>query len=109
MEKEDVYVPEYPGKKVFEKYHGIPAEEYLQKTKEAIEQFIRNTNYTYTIKTSGKTQRTQRNIKKVFVTVTDDTIKIEADGNKYSIQPTKWGTDIVFLFILFQSILRDSS
>jgi hypothetical protein len=39
--KHSVYVPEYPGKPVFEKYHGIPAKYFFRRIAQAARNFCR--------------------------------------------------------------------
>jgi hypothetical protein len=96
VKKQDVFVPQYPAQEVFEKYHGVPHEEYLSKAKEALEEFLTASNDDFfSVRTlEGRTRKIKSHL---TVSISGDQIKIEAptDGFSYSIKPTKWGTDSV--------------
>ena len=90
--RQNVFVPEYPSKKVYEEYHGIPEEEYLLKTKEALMKFINERTCKFTVRTL---RSTEKNIEHLFVNNSSDGyIKIHSDGViQEAIKPTKYGFD----------------
>ena len=89
--KQNVFVPAFPGKPVFEEYHGVPVTEYLQEAEKAAKRFAKE----YT----GKVQFVIKGIANYAVARTT-TLYVNRVGeylviNGYRIKPTKWGTDTV--------------
>jgi len=90
--KEEVYVRQYPGKPVFDQYHGVPAEEYIQKAGEAFAAFLeKHSCKKYFVKTLTSSIKYDHDSMHASV----DTKKEEIAINGHSINPTKWGTDEV--------------
>jgi hypothetical protein len=93
--KQNVFVPSYPGISVHEAYHGIPADDYLQKTKESIDKFVNATQCIYSVRTL---REKSGGITKVSTKITENNnIEIDAGGQVFAIHPTKWGIDTVGL------------
>lgn len=90
--KQNVFVPEYPGKPVYEGYHGIPANEYIQRTAMALEEFIQQRKCTFSIRTLNGTRKFIYN---PIVNISGDQIVVNAEGSTISINPTKYGLDTV--------------
>lgn len=106
MSKQNVFVPEYPGRPVFDQYNGIPHDEYLKKTKEAVDKFVSECDKCgYSIEGwqshGGVVDRitTPERVTEVKTMMNEKESELEifAGGTKWSIRPTKWGVDRVGL------------
>ena len=84
--KQTVFVPEYPGKPVYEGYHGIPHNQFAERAREAARKFtIQQKCSRYSIRTVNGTFYYND------VTISGDNETIMVNG--HSIKPTKWGVD----------------
>lgn len=100
--KQSVFVPEFPGKPVYDAYHGVPASEYLEKSKEALDKFVRECdNCAYSLEGwqthNGKlNRRTAHFATDVKTSITENgKLEVFAGGTTFQVNPTKYGTDQV--------------
>lgn len=100
--KQNVFVPEYPGKPVYEAYHGVPASEYLERSKQALDKFIRECDKcTYSLEGwqthNGKfNRRTAHLVTDVKTSITENgKLEVFAGGTTFQVNPPKYGTDQV--------------
>lgn len=91
MKKQNVFVPEIPGKPVHEAYHGIPQDSYIPETKKALESFIKSANCRFTM--TSVIQGTKNKMTNPEVSITQKN-EIEIQG--FKIIPDKWGLDYSF-------------
>lgn len=96
VRKQNIFVPQYEGKSVFEEYHGVPASQYLQKAKEALDDFVRQNQCEYTVRTLNERRAL---VKNPSVSVENDALAITVTDYEgphvVHVKPTKWGTDTV--------------
>lgn len=98
------FVPEHRGIPIDKDCTGIPADQWLQKTKEAIEDHMRETNLSqqayrlsdYTGTEEEIVETTIRDVIKVEI-VDNERLKITADKD-YFIKPTMWGVAYMGFF-----------
>ena len=81
--KQNVFVPKYPGKEVYEEYHSVPNEEYLPKAKEALEKFLNESNDSLCIRTLNGNNGKTKIASHLTVAISSNAISIESiDGFK---------------------------
>jgi hypothetical protein len=87
VEKQNVFVREFPGKPVFEQYYGVPAERFMEEAQKTVEQFQKSHNGMFSLRSlTGRDYAS--------------TLKVERHGdtlcvNGMCLKPTKWGIDDV--------------
>jgi hypothetical protein len=94
--KQNVYVPAYPAKAVFEQYHGIPVDQYLEEAKSKLDTYISQSNCPLSIETVQRPGLHHRvACQDVKTEIENGEIKISTLNHQYKIKPTKFGFDTV--------------
>lgn len=93
--KQNVFVPQYEGRPVFEEYQGIPADEYMEKAKESLDNFVRDSNGGTMFIETMKGGHQRKYAWEVKAQLEDGELKISASNQEFKINPTKWGFDTV--------------